>query len=92
MSGIGSLTGWDRSHLIWASSMGIEMLIKHHTEIERVAERFCTNDINVALYDIFEKGLQEMLDMCDMDDKLSETEAQMQNPMNGIVTSFRGGL
>lgn len=83
MSGIGSLTGWDRSHLIWASSMGIEMLIKYHTEIERVAERFSANDMNAAMYDIFEKGLQEYLDMCDMDDKMSEEESRMPNIPTG---------
>ncbi len=76
---ISSLTGWDKTHLEWASCMGIDMLIKHEKEIERVAERFCSNDIGTAMFDIFEKGLQEFLDMCDMDDRLSEEEMRMEN-------------
>ena len=66
--------------------------IEHHRDIEKIAERFCNGDTAEAFSDIIEKGLQEYLDMCDLDDRLIETEAQMQNPMNGIVTSYRGEL
>ena len=89
---VSSLTGWDRTHLQWSTSVAIDMLIKHEKEIERVAERFCNDDMGTAMADIFEKGLQEFLDMCDLDDRLTETETQMQNPANGIVTSYRGSI
>ena len=89
MSNLGQLTGWDKTELQWSTSAAIHLLIKHHDEMEKVAERFCCNDMAQAFEDIFEKGLQEFLDMCDMDDRLTETEAQMQNPANGIVTSYR---
>ena len=90
MSNLGQLTGWDKTELQWSTSAAIHLLIKHHDEMERVAERFCGNDMAQAFEDIFEKGLQDLLDMCDMDDRLTETETQMQNPTNGIVTSYRG--
>lgn len=82
---ISSLTGWDKTHLEWASCMGIDMLIKHEKEIERVAERFCNDDIGTAMFDIFEKGLQEFLDMCDMDDQLAVTECVIQNGKGGSI-------
>ena len=82
---ISSLTGWDKTHLEWASCMGIDMLIKHEKEIERVAERFCNDDIGTAMFDIFEKGLQEFLDMCDMDDQRAVTERVMQNGKGGSI-------
>lgn len=75
-----------------AAAFGVEMLIRHFDDINKVSERFCGYNTAVALEDIFEKGLKEFLDMCDMDDKLAETEAQMQQPRNGLVTAFNKGF
>lgn len=79
MSGIGSLTGYDSTHLQWASSIAIKFFIQRYDDIEKVAERFCCNDMGTAMEDIMVKGLQEFLDMCDMDDKFAEEEARMPN-------------
>lgn len=92
MSGIGGLDTWDKMQLRDSIDVALYKTIEHHRDIERIAERFCNGDTAEAFSDIIEKGLQEYLDMCDLDDRLMETEAQMQNPMNGIVTSYRGGL
>ena len=92
MSNLGNLTGWDKVELQWVTSSAIHLLIKYHDDMEKVADRFCSGDIDQAFEDIFEKGLQEMLDMCDLDDKLVETETQLQQPKNGLVTSFNKGF
>lgn len=92
MSGIGRLDTWDKMQLRDSIDVALYKTIEHHRDIERIAERFCNGDTAEAFSDIIEKGLQEYLDMCDLDDRLTETEAQMQNPMNGIVTSYKGGL
>ena len=85
---ISSLTGWDKVELQWSTSAAIHLLIEHHDEMERVAERFCCSDMAQAFEDIFEKGLQAMLDMCDMDDRLTEEEMRMENipcPKGGSI-------
>ena len=83
MNGIKRLNNWDKTHLEWASCMGIDMLVKHYDDIERVAERFCNDDMDTAMFDIFEKGLQAMLDMCDMDDRLAKQDTIMPNIPTG---------
>ena len=92
MSGIGGLDTWDKMILRDNIDVALYKTIEHHRDIEKIAERFCNGDTAEAFSDIIEKGLEHFLEMCDLDDRLTETEAQMQNPMNGIVTSYRGGL
>ncbi len=93
MSGIGSLTGWDRTHLEWAASLGVNKMIMNHDDIQRIAERFCGGDMGVAFGDIFEKGLQEYLDMCDLDDKLSEQDEALMDsaPFMPNTPTGKGG-
>lgn len=88
MSGIERLTTWDNLDLQYSASAGVKFLIEHHDEIERVAERFANGDIGTAMADILDKGLAEYLSMCDLDDQLATTEAQMQNPANGIPSTL----
>ena len=92
MSGIGGLDTWDKMILRDNIDVALYKTIEHHRDIEKIAERFCNGDTAEAFSDIIEKGLEHFLEMCDLDDRLTETEAQIQNPMNGIVTSYRGGL
>lgn len=92
MSGMGKLTAWDNLDLQYSASVGVKFLIEHHDEIERVAERFANNDIGTAMADILDKGLAEYLVLCDLDDQMNVTETRMQDPANGIVTSFSGTL
>lgn len=88
MNGIEKLTGWAATDLKDGAYLGVHLMIEHYDEIDKIARRFCCNNRDDAFKDIFEKGLQELLDLCDMDDRLTETEAQMQNPANGIVTTL----
>ena len=91
MSSLGDITGRDKWDLSDNMSIAVTFLIENHEDISRIAERFDNGDCVQAFSDIMKKGLQEYLDMCDMDDTLSQTEAQMQNPTNGIVTSYKEG-
>ena len=92
MSGIGGLDTWDKMILRDNIDVALYKTIEHHRDIEKIAERFCNGDTAEAFSDIIEKGPTKLLALCDLDDKLMETETQMQNPANGIVTSYRGGL
>ncbi len=72
MSGIGGLTAWDKIELRDAIDIALYKVIERHEDIHRIAERFCSNDVGEAIGDIFEKGLTELLALCDLDDKMEE--------------------
>ena len=75
MSSLGCITGRDKWDLSDGMSIAITFLIENDEDISRVAERFDNGDRVQAFSDILKKGLQEYLDMCDMDDRLADTEA-----------------
>ena len=70
MSGIGGLDTWDKMILRDNIDVALYKTIEHHRDIERIAERFCNGDTAEAFNDIIEKGLTELLALCDLDDKM----------------------
>lgn len=92
MSSLGGIVGSDKWDLSDGMSIAVTFLIENDEDISRIAEHFNNGDRVQTFSDIMKKGLQEYLDMCDMDDQLAKTETQMQNPFNGIVTSYKEGL
>ena len=74
MSSLGAVTGRDKWDLSDGMSIAVTFLIEKDEDISRIAEYFCNGDRVQAFSDLMEKGLKEMLDMCDMDDKMSETD------------------
>lgn len=87
MSNIGMLDTWDKMQLRDNIDVALYKTIEHHRDIERIAERFCNGDTAEAFSDIIEKGLTELLALCDLDDRFMETdEVPMHNPDNGRWT------
>ena len=79
MSSLGGIIGSDKWTLSDNMSVAVTFLIEKDEDISRIADHFCNGDRVQAFSDLMEKGLKEMLDMCDMDDHLVETERVMQN-------------
>lgn len=92
MSSMSELTGNDKRHLTWSVQDALKFIIENDERIKDVADHFSNGDYSQAFNDIMEKGLLEMEAMCDMDDQLAMTETQMQNPTNGIVTSYKENI
>lgn len=92
LSNIGKLTGWDKLDLRNAASDGVNFMIEHYYDILNIASHLNNGDVGAAFRDIMDKGLNELSMMCELDDKLVETEAQMQQPKNGLVTAFNKGF
>lgn len=88
MSTMSDLTGNEKRHLTWSVQDALKFIIENDERIKNVADHFNSGDYSQAFNDIMEKGLNEMEAMCDMDDRLVETEAQMQNPTNGISSTL----
>lgn len=78
MSSIGCIVGRDKWDLSDDMSIALTFLIEKDEYISRIADHFCNGDRVQAFSDLMEKGLQAMLDMCDMDDHI--TEQEMKNP------------
>lgn len=78
MSSLGAVVGKDKMDLCDAGSIALAFFIENDYDISRVADCFCCGDRITAFKDIMQKGLQEFLDMCDMDDHFAEQE--MKNP------------
>ena len=78
MSSLGGITGRDKWDLSDGMSIAVTFLIEKDEDISRIAEHFCNGDRIQAFSDLMEKGLQAMLDMCDMDDHFAEQD--MKNP------------
>ena len=76
MSSLGGIIGRDKWDLSDNMSIAATFLIEKDEGISRIAERFCNGDRVLAFSDIMEKGLQAMLDMCDMDDHFTKEEQQ----------------
>ena len=76
MSSLGGIVGSDKWSLSDNMSVAVTFLIEKDEEISRIAEHFCNGDRVQAFSDLMEKGLREMLDMCDMDDHFAEQEGQ----------------
>lgn len=72
MSSLGMIIGRDKWDLSDCMSVAVTFLIEHDEDLSRITERFNCGDRVEAFSDIMKKGLQEYLDMCDMDDKMSE--------------------
>ena len=74
MSSLGAVIGRDKWELSDNMSVAVTFLIEKDEDISRIADYFCNGDRVQAFSDLLEKGLKEMLDMCDMDDHFAEQE------------------
>ena len=78
MTSLGMIIGRDKWDLSDAMSIAVTFMVEKDEYISRIAEHFCNGDRVQAFSDLMEKGLQAMLDMCDMDDHFAEQD--MKNP------------
>ena len=74
MSSLGAIVGSDKWTLSDNMSVAVTFLIENDENISRIADHFCNGHRVQAFSDIMKKGLQEYLDMCDMDDHIEEQE------------------
>ena len=74
MSSLGGIVGSDKWTLSDNMSIAVTFLLEKDEDISRVADCFHNGDRVQAFSDIMKKGLQEFLDMCDMDEQLAKQE------------------
>ena len=76
MSSLGAIINYDKWSLSDNMGVAITFLIEKDEDISRIADHFSNGDRVEAFSDILEKGIQAMLDMCDMDDHLAKEGQQ----------------
>ena len=80
-----------------------EWMAERYDDLKRASDYFFNGDRCEAFKVILDKGLQEFLDMCDMDDHFTENELQglqipartatvPDGPANFLLDSFNNGL
>ena len=71
---IGQLTGYDRNELAEVSHDSMMMFIGHYADIRRIADTLCAGSIYQAWGDVIEKGVLEMITICEMDEEMTKKE------------------
>ena len=71
LSSIELLSRWDCILISDIASESMRIFIDRFADIERIADRFCNGKMIEAWDDILEKGIIDILMMCDMDDKIN---------------------
>ena len=71
---ITQLTGEDRNILTNVAGDSVHLFIGHSIDIKRIADRLCYGDLSQAWGDIIEKGILELIKICEMDEAADRGE------------------
>lgn len=71
---ITQLTGEDRKILSEVAADSMIQFIGHSPDIKKIADRLCYGDLSQAWGDIIEKGILELLKICEMDEAAERGE------------------
>lgn len=72
---ITGITGNERRILSEVAYDSMMLFIGHSVDIKRIAERLCLDNMAQAWVDIIEKGINELLMICDMDEEVCRDAA-----------------
>lgn len=75
MSNITRLTGWDKWDLADIAGLSIGYFIENYENINRIAIRLCRGINTTAFRDILDRGITELLSICDMDEEVNKDAA-----------------
>lgn len=70
--GYGSLTEYQASQMGFCLGSVVHFICENHDDLERVADTFACGDLDEAFKMILGEGLQHYLDLCDLDDEVSQ--------------------
>ena len=69
---ITQITGEDRKILSEVAADSMIQFIGHSPDIKMIADRLCYGNMSQAWGDIIEKGIRELLMICEMDEDVKE--------------------
>ena len=72
MNTYGRLSSRDATMLEYIVGDAVRLTIRHRDVLEAIAERFHHGDLSDAFKECVERGIDQMMTMCEMDEKVSE--------------------
>ena len=72
MSTFGKIASRDATMLEYIVGSAVKLTIRKHEELETIAERFHHGDLADAFEECLLRGIDQMMTMCEMDEKVSE--------------------
>lgn len=72
MTTYGKLSSRDSTMLEYIVGDAVRLTIRNHEELEAIAERFHHGDLSDAFQECLTRGIDQMMTMCEMDEKVSE--------------------
>ena len=76
MTTLTAISNADANQLSYVAMDAILFVVRHASDIERIAERFCHYDMADAMKLCMENGMNNLLMDCDMDDKIAAMEEE----------------
>lgn len=73
---ITQITGQDRRILSDVAYDSMMLFIGHSPDIKRIADRLCCGNMSQAWGDIIEKGILELIKICEMDEEVCKNETK----------------
>lgn len=71
---ITQLTSWDTNQIAETAHDSMKLFIGHYADIRRIADTLCGGSLSEAFGDIIEKGILELLTICNMDEDICKQE------------------
>ena len=65
---ISQLTSWETNQIAETAHDSMKLFIGHYADIRRIADTLCGGSLSSAFGDIIEKGILELLTICNMDE------------------------
>ena len=74
MTTLGKISIRDAMMLEYIAGDAIRLTIKHRDDLENIAERFHHGDLSDAFKECLERGIDQMMTMCEMDEAMEVKE------------------
>ena len=71
---ISQLTSWDTNQIAETAHDSMKLFIGHYADIRRIADTLCGGSLSEAFGDIIEKGILELIKICEMDEAVERGE------------------
>ena len=71
---ISKLTAWECNQIAETAHDSMKLFIGHYADIRRIADTLCGGSLSSAFGDIIEKGILELIKICEMDEEVCRQE------------------
>lgn len=70
------IENWEINQLGYVGMTAMTFTLRNITDLERIAETFCSGDLSDAFGLCLNNGMNSLLQTCDLDDEMSKPEVK----------------